>query len=428
MPEPYGGDDRSRAAPRSVEARAPESIGDRDRNADTYWMGEALRMAEASIGLASPNPRVGCVLVRRGVLVGRGAHHYDRKDHAEVVALREAGGHAREATAYVTLEPCAHTGRTPPCAEALVKAGVSRVVVATGDPNPLVAGRGLAILRDAGIATSVGTLAAPCQAINDGFARWIQAKLPFVTLKAGVSLDGRIAPPAVLRQPGSVNYLTGARSLLAVQKMRHGSDAVLTGIGTVLADNPLLTDRSGGPRRRALLRVVLDSELRLPLGSRVLQTAQNDLLIFTRQDTRQKSGQHLGQDSGQHDGASAPEHTHQERRLALEAVGARVHAVASLPGGGLDLRAVLHELAGSYGVLNLLAEGGSALNRALLDNDASLADKLCLFYAPMFLGDAGVPLIAGSLSQPVELQRSVLSESGSDFRLEAYLRDPWHEA
>ena len=428
MPEPYGGDDRRQAAFRSVEARALEAAGDRNRNADAYWMGEALRLAEASIGLASPNPRVGCVLVRAGALVGRGAHHYDRKDHAEVVALREAGGQAREATAYVTLEPCAHTGRTPPCAEALVKAGVSRVVVATGDPNPLVAGRGLAILRGAGIAVSVDTLAAPCRAINDGFARWIQAKLPFVTFKAGVSLDGRIAPPAALRQPGSVNYLTGARSLLAVQKLRHGSDAVLTGIGTVLADNPLLTDRSGGPRRRALLRVVLDSELRLPLGSRVLQTAQNDLLVFTRQDTRQDTQQNNGPGTRQQNGQSTAGHAHRERRLALEAAGARVHAVSSLPGGGLDLPAVLRVLAESYGVLNLLTEGGSALNRALLDSDAPLADKLCLFYAPMFLGDAGVPLIAGSLSQPIELQRSVLGESGSDFRLEAYLRDPWRES
>ncbi len=420
--EPHENDDRS--PPNHGDRRASALHGDRRKpDADSYWMSEALRLAEASVGLASPNPRVGCVLVRAGALVGRGAHHYDRKDHAEIAALREAGGQARDATAYVTLEPCAHTGRTPPCAEALVKAGVARVVVATGDPNPLVAGRGLAILREAGIAVSVGTLAVPCRAINDGFARWIQAKLPFVTLKAGVSLDGRIAPPSMTRQPGSVTYLTGARSLLAVQKMRHGSDAVLTGIGTVLADNPLLTDRSGGPRRRALLRVVLDSGLRLPQGSRVLQTAQNDVVVFTKEDTKLENGP----SAGQHDEPPTAGHLHAERRLALEAAGARVHTVPSLPGGGLDLRAVLQVLAGSYGVLNLLVEGGSALNRALLDSEIPLADKLCLFYAPMFLGDAGVPLIAGSLSQPVELQRSALSESGSDFRLEAYLRDPWHE-
>ena len=425
-------EDDDRSPPKHGVRHASPLHGDRWKpDADSYWMGEALRLAEASIGLASPNPRVGCVLVRAGSLVGRGAHHYNRKDHAEVVALREAGGQARDATAYVTLEPCAHTGRTPPCAEALVKAGVARVVVATGDPNPLVAGRGVTILREAGIAVSVGTLAAPCRAINDGFARWIQAKLPFVTLKAGVSLDGRIAPPSTLRQPGSVTYLTGARSLLAVQTMRHGSDAVLTGIGTVLADNPLLTDRSGGPRRRALLRVVLDSELRLPPGCRLLQTAQNDVLVFTRPDTKhdakQDTGHENGQFAGQHDEPAAPGHSHRQLRLALEAAGARVHTVAALPGGGLDLHAVLQLLAEGYGVLNLLVEGGAALNRALLDSEMPLADKLCLFYAPMFLGDAGVPLIAGALSQPIELRRSSLSESGSDFRLEAYLRDPWHE-
>ena len=271
MSEPYTANEHSHTAMND----------NRDRQEDARWLRHALQLAEASIGLASPNPRVGCVLVRYGVLVGRGAHHYDAKDHAEIVALREAGAKARGATAYVTLEPCSHTGRTPPCAAALIEAGIRRVVAATGDPNPLVNGHGLAMLREAGVSTTVGVLAEQARALNDGFARSIRCGLPFVTLKAGVSLDGRIAPSRAEKPPGSVAYLTGARSLLAVQRLRQASDAVLTGIGTVLEDNPLLTDRSGGERRRPLLRVVLDSQLRLPVESRLAQSAAGDLLVLT---------------------------------------------------------------------------------------------------------------------------------------------------
>ena len=401
MADPYEGSER----------REPGADGAGDRVEDARWMRQALQLAQASIGMASPNPRVGCVLVRHGVPVGRGAHHYDVKDHAEIVALKDAGAQARGATAYVTLEPCSHTGRTPPCAAALVEAGVGRVVIATGDPNPLVNGRGLAMLREAGIAITVGTLSESARALNDGFARWIRKKLPFVTLKAAVSLDGRIAPSSAEKPSGSVAYLTGARSLLAVHKMRHAADAVLTGIGTVLEDNPLLTDRSGGARRRALLRVVLDSQLRLPLASRLVQTSANDLLVCTATPA---------------DDIEA----HRARCLALEAAGVRILWVNRSAKGWLDLNAVLCLLGESYGVLNVLVEGGSRLNRALLegtDGSTPIADKLCLFYAPMFLGEAGVPLVAGKLSLPAEIHRSTLVDSGSDFRVDAYLRDPWRE-
>ncbi len=383
-----------------------------DGAGDLRWMRQALLLAEGSVGLASPNPRVGCVVVKHGMAVGRGAHLYDSKDHAEIVALREAGEQARGATAYVTLEPCAHTGRTGPCALALRQAGVARVVVATGDPNPLVNGQGIGLLREAGIAVTVGVLPEPARALNDGFARWIRRRIPFVTLKAGVSLDGRIAPSRSQKAAGSVAYLTGARSLLAVQKMRHASDAILTGIGTVLEDNPLLTDRSGGPRRRPLLRVVLDSQLRLPLASRLVGTAHGDLLVLTTH----------------HEDSAA----HRERRLALEAAGVQVCFLNTLPGGGLDLRAVMRLLGEQYGILNLLCEGGSRLSRALLEpvrdsGEDSIADKLCLFYAPMVLGETGVPLIAGDTPIQLELRRSATTDSGSDFRFEAYLRDPWRD-
>ena len=378
-----------------------------DRNPDIRWMRQALQLAESSIGLASPNPRVGCVLVRHGVAVGRGTHRYDAKDHAEIVALREAGAQAQGATAYVTLEPCSYTGRTGPCAEALLRAGVARVVVATGDPNPQVNGMGLNLLRKSGVPVTVGVLAEQARALNDGFARWIARKLPFVTLKAGLSLDGRIAPSRESKAPGSVAYLTGARSLLAVQKLRHASDAVLTGIGTVLEDNPLLTDRSGGARRRGLLRVVLDSDLRLPVSSRLVQTAQNDVLVCTA--------------------PSSGDSRREGRCAALETAGVQVCTVPTLPNGHLRISSVLQLLGKSYDVLNLLTEGGSQLNGSLLEgeDDGPLVDKLCLFYAPMFLGEAGVPLIAGALPSPVELRRFTTAESGSDFRFEAYLRDPW---
>lgn len=388
------------------------TVSERDAaaDADAHWMLAALELAEQSIGVASPNPRVGCVLVKDGAVVGRGSHHYGRRDHAEVVALRAAGTKAHGATAYVTLEPCSHTGRTPPCAQALIEARVSRVVAATGDPNPQVNGQGLALLREAGIAVTAGVQGERARVLNDGFARWVRKGLPFVTLKAGLSLDGRIAPPRPEKTMGSVAYLTGARSLMAVQRLRRGSDAVLTGIGTVLEDNPLLTDRSGGERRRPLLRVVLDSHLRLPLMSRLVQTAQQDVLVCTVEN--------------------ASDSAHRERWEALCMAGVEVCAVPAAASGRVDPGAVLRLLAEERGVLNVLAEGGSQLTRTLLEAEDGMlyVDKLCLFYAPMFLGERGVPMVGGGGPLPLEISHFTLSESGSDFRVEAYLRDPWRAA
>ncbi len=371
------------------------------RSVDEHWMRQALALATETIGLASPNPVVGCVLVRgEGAVVGRGAHVYDQLDHAEIVALKEAGAEARGAIAYVTLEPCSHTGRTGPCAEALVRAGVARVVVATEDPNPAVSGGGLVRLREAGVAVTVGVLAEQARQINDGFARHIRRGLPFVTLKAGLSLDGRIAPaPAERLGSAGTIYLTSPHSLVAVQRMRHGSDAVLTGIGTVLADDPLLTDRSGLLRRRALLRVILDPALRLPVASQLVSSAGGDVLVYTADA---KTG----------------------RAEALREAGVEVEQAPVVEGGSrLDLGAILRLLGERRGVVNLLAEGGSRLNRTLLGE--ALVDKLCLFYAPMFLGEQGVPLVAGAGSLHPEMALASLTRSGDDFCFEAYLRDPW---
>lgn len=388
-----------------------------DEKQDEHWMRQALDLAGATVGLAAPNPYVGCVLVRDGVVIGRGAHRYDQKLHAEAGALAEAkkraaGASAAEgATAYVTLEPCAHQGRTPPCANALVAAGVKRVVIATGDPNPLVNGKGIEILRSAGIAVTQGVLRDEARALNDGFARVMRTGLPFVTLKAGLSLDGRIAPPASIRQLGQVNYLTGARSLLAVQALRHAADAVLTGIGTVLADNALLTDRSGGQRRRPLLRVVLDSQLRLPLDSQLARTAiaepeRTPLLVCTP-------------------GPATKDPTVAERRSRLESAGISIATVARTEDGNIDIESVLRLLAERYQVLNVLTEAGATLNRALLAGPYPIADKLVLFYAPLFLGGDAVPMVSSGLPLAVEMHRASVTESGSDFRLDAYLRDPW---
>ncbi len=247
-------------------------------------MRRALELASETTSLTSPNPQVGCVIVRDEVVLGEGAHLYDRYDHAEIVALKQAAarGHSVQgATAYVTLEPCSHHGRTGPCADALVAAGIARAVVATTDPNPLVSGRGLEKLRAAGIEVTVGVLQQEARELNEGFAHFIRSRTPFVTLKAALSSDGKLAPQASHRIPNQPYWLTGFAARNQVQVLRHASDAVLTGIGTVLADDPQLTDRSGLSRRRPLLRIVLDTHLRISRSSQLVRTADHDLLILT---------------------------------------------------------------------------------------------------------------------------------------------------
>jgi diaminohydroxyphosphoribosylaminopyrimidine deaminase/5-amino-6-(5-phosphoribosylamino)uracil reductase len=368
-------------------------------------MERALELARGSVGMASPNPAVGCVLVRDGAVdessvVSEGAHFYDDLDHAEVVALRQAGEQARGATAYVTLEPCSHRGRTGPCADALMAAGVRRVVAATVDPNPMVSGEGLARLRAAGIEVRVGVLEAEARALNDGFAKFIRTGRPLVTLKAAVSADGMIAPAAADRHGRGTVWITGAEARAEVQRMRHEVDAVLTGIGTVLADDPLLTDRSGGARRRRLLRVVLDSRLRLPLDSRLVQGASGDLLVVCDM---------------------------QAENLRVEVLEAAGVDVVRVPGvrGRRDLGAVLDVL-GERKILSLLLECGSELNGAFLRD--GLVDRVVLFRAANDLGVEAVRFAAGVESveelewEMVRVERRVF---GGDVRVSGYLHDPW---
>lgn len=366
------------------------------------WIRRALELARRGVGLASPNPVVGAVLVSKDeALVGEGWHEYAQRDHAEIVALRQAGSHARGATAYVTLEPCSHTGRTGPCAKALIDAGVARVVVAAEDPNPQVAGGGIGMLRAAGIAVECGVLRTEAQRINEAFARWIQDRLPFVTLKVAMTLDGRIAPaPDPPRSaPKGPHWITSEVARAEVQRMRHAADALMTGIGTILADDPLLTDRSGLPRRRRLLRVILDSALRLPLTSKVVRTTEEDVLVCT-----------LSQD---------------EKRLQqLRECGVRIEQFVPAPDGKLPLDAVLQRL-GAETILSVMVESGTGLNTALLTG--GLVDRLECFVAPQILGDDARPAW-NAIAAPISLPNPNWSACGPDLRLSSLLRNPWPDA
>ncbi len=377
---------------------------------DERFMQRALQLAHETVGLASPNPNVGCVLVRafgkdgEPEVIGEGAHLYDNYDHAEIVALKQAtqrgGISTKGATAFVTLEPCSHHGRTGPCADALIAAGIARCVIATQDPNPRVSGQGISKLRAANIEVTLGTLQQPARDLNEAFAHFIQHQTPFVTLKAALSVDGKLAPPPAARFPNQPHWLTGPAALHEVQLLRHASDAILTGIGTVLADNPALTDRTDQPRRRPLLRVILDTRLRIPLSSQLVRSAQHDLLILC--------------------GTSAPH----QKISELESAGTQVEPIAG-HAGRLSLPAVLATLA-ERNILSLLLECGSHLNGSFLRQN--LVDKAVLFYAESELGDKAIPF-AQNFPSPYlfeqSLHRVTRATLGPDAVVTGYLHDPW---
>jgi len=369
------------------------------KSEDERFMRRAFALAQETAALASPNPQVGCVLVRDGAIIAEGAHRYAARDHAEIVALKQAGEAARGATAYVTLEPCAHHGRTGPCADALIARGIRRVVVATEDPNPLVSGEGLARLRAAGIEVTTGILAQPARELNDAFAHFIQHCTPFVTLKAALSADGYLAPPPAARASAQPHWLTGPESRAEVQRLRHASDAVLTGIGTVLADDPALTDRTGLPRRRPLVRVVLDAQLRTPPGSQLIATAMHDVLIFTS-------------------ASASAENMHRLRKA-----GAEVEIIEAQD-GRLNLQEVLKALA-ARDILSVLLEAGTHLNAAFLRED--LIGKVVLFRAPAELGPGSVPFAEDITPESIEqrLTRAARTHCGPDTCTTGYLHNPW---
>lgn len=363
---------------------------------DTDYLREALALAAKGIALATPNPMVGAVLVNDDRIVGRGFHTWDGMKHAEILALEAAGDAARGATLYINLEPCSHTGRTGPCVDALIAASIAKVVAVTEDPNPLVSGEGFRRLRASGVQVELAPdLREEAEKLNEPFFHFMRTKRPLVMLKSASTLDGKIAAPE-----DNTGWITSEKARAHVQQLRHGSDAIITGIGTALADDPALTDRSGLPRARPLLRVVLDSTLRLPLESKLVRSANDDVLV------------------------AATSAASSERREALESRGVEVRLFDG-PRGRVDIRDVISLLA-ERRCLSVMIEAGSKVNWAALESGA--VDKVYLYYAPKILGGLqSLPLAGGTgrmrRADAILLERTVLHTIPPDeFAVEAYVR------
>ncbi len=387
-----------------------------DQSSDEQFLRRALDLARQSIGLASPNPYVGAVIVdAHGSIVGTDAYIYDGMKHAEIRALEHAGDKARGGTLYINLEPHAHQGRTPACTDALIAAGIHRVVASMPDPNPKVSGRGFEKLRAAGIQVEVGGLEAEARRLNEAFARYTRKGVPLVTLKSAMTLDGKIAPPpsgpSNLR-PGTPagGWITGEAARGHVQQQRHQSDAILVGVGTVLADDPLLTDRSGNLRRRPLLRVILDSRLRLSLESRLVQSittsgaTKNDVLVFSSCGDEKKKAE-------------------------LEKHGIRVEQFPPGPDGRADIHAILRRL-GELEIISLMIEGGATVNGMAIA--AGVVDKIFFYYAPKLMPGSEAVAFTGSarfsqLDRVPQVKDLHLHRFGEDFAVEGYVRDPYED-
>lgn len=365
---------------------------------DTGWsetdhrlMQRALALAAQGIGQVSPGPLVGCVIAQDDEIVGEGFYVYEQLKHAETYALEQAGARANGATAYVSLEPHAHHGRTPPCTDALIEAGVSRVVTPTDDPNPKVSGKGFQHLRAAGIAVSVGLLERDAEKLNEKYFHFMRTGRPFVHLKLATSLDGKIAT-----RTGDSRWITGTESRARVQELRHEHDAILIGAGTASTDDPALTDRSGKKRRRPLVRVVLDEYLSIAPESRLATTAsETPVLVF--------AGNSL---------LSAA-------KFALAACGIEVFQDQT---SGRDLGAVLDQL-GKREIQSVLIEGGANVAGKFLD--AGLIDKVSFFLAPMIIGGREAPnAVAGEgaegLANVLELQDVEITTRGRDIEVTGY--------
>jgi diaminohydroxyphosphoribosylaminopyrimidine deaminase / 5-amino-6-(5-phosphoribosylamino)uracil reductase len=353
-----------------------------DPHTDEKFLRQALELARHGIGLTAPNPNVGAVIVDdRGEVVGSGFHTYDGVKHAEILALEQAGERARGATLYINFEPCSHQGRTGPCADALIAAS--------------------------------GFLADECQRLNEAFANYIRRRMPLVTLKTAMTLDGKIAPPpgesdnptALGAASASGGWITSEVARAHVQELRHQSDAILVGVGTIIADDPLLTDRSGLARRRPLLRVIVDTRLRLPLEPRLVQTAHDDVLVV----------------------CSLAE---EKRKQKLREHGIRIEQVpAATPDGRPNMESIVR-LLGELEITSLLIEGGAMINWAALHS--GIVDKVFLYYAPKILAGAGsVPFATASgftrMSDAAYVKSIRLHRFGEDFAVEGYLRDPYRD-
>jgi diaminohydroxyphosphoribosylaminopyrimidine deaminase/5-amino-6-(5-phosphoribosylamino)uracil reductase len=354
---------------------------------DTDHMRAALALARRNLGRTWPNPSVGCVIVKDASVVGRGWTQSGGRPHAETEALTRAGKAARGATAYVTLEPCSHHGKTPPCAEALIAAGVARVVAAIEDPDPRVSGRGIAALRQAGIATDLGTLADEAAELSAGFLLRVRAGRPLLTLKAATTLDGRIAV-----HTGESQWITGPQSRARAHLLRATHDAIMVGIGTAIADDPELTCRLPGLQARSPVRVIVDSRLRLPLTSRVVRSARGTPTWLV-----------------------ALEGTDPSRAAAFADCGVEMIEVPAAPGGELDIGAAFQAL-GARGLTRVLVEGGSQLSGSVLRAD--LVDRIVWFRAPLVMGGDGVSVAAAfgvdALAQAPRFTRRSVETCGDD--------------
>lgn len=360
------------------------------KNADLEFSRRALELARQGRGQVSPNPLVGCVIVSaEGEIVGEGTYIRNGIIHAEVIALKQAGDKARGGTAYVSLEPHSHYGRTPPCTDALINAGIKRVVSPIEDPNPLVSGRGFARLREAGIEVVTGILEKEAARVNEKFICWHKRKRPFIHLKMAVSLDGRISLDRSVS-----TALSGRDALAFVHLLRNESDAILVGANTVAVDNPRLTDRSGRPRSRPLVRIVLDSKLRTPPDSCVANSdAASPTIIYTS-DTAN----------------SLP-----------EAAGRYGAEIVPVTGGPRNLQAVINDLH-KREIQSVLVEGGSEVAAAFLE--AGLVDKVTFIYSPLLIGGAAPMAVGGkgigSLSEATRLDDIEIERLGNDFAVTGY--------
>jgi len=363
----------------------------KDHQIDIDLTRRALELAADGIGLVSPNPLVGCVITSKdGTIVGEGTYTRQGVIHAEAIALEQAGPLAAGGTAYVSLEPHDHHGKTPPCTEALIGSGIARVVCPIEDPNPLVSGRGFETLRNAGVEVVVGILSDEAARLNEKFICWHQKKRPFVHLKLAMSLDGRIS-----LSDSVSTALSGAEAITRVQDIRNEHDAILIGSNTAFVDDPSLTDRSGKPRQKPLARVVLDNRLRIPINSTLVTTArETPTIVFTRSNEREKIDQ--------------------LRRAGVNVIETRE--------GGRDLAGVLEHLR-QLEIQSVLVEGGTEIAGSFCD--ARLVDKVSFIAAPIIIGGRTAPNAIGgsgaeSLASVLRLRDLTVSHLGGDIEITGY--------
>ncbi|GAB6137426.1 bifunctional diaminohydroxyphosphoribosylaminopyrimidine deaminase/5-amino-6-(5-phosphoribosylamino)uracil reductase RibD [Halanaerobaculum tunisiense] len=355
------------------------------------YMQQAIELARRATGRTSPNPLVGAVIVKNGEIISQGYHHYAGGAHAEVNALQKAGPTAQGATMYVTLEPCTHHGKTPPCTEAIIASGIKRVVIAMKDPNPQVAGEGIKQLQEAGIAVEVGVLAEQARELNEVFIKYITTQQPFVLLKNAVTLDGKIAT-----KTGDSKWITGPESRQLVHNLRDQVDAILVGVGTVLADDPRLTTRLPDREGEDPIRIILDSKLETPCNANVInqESAANTIIATTSQAAR-------------------------EKKELLTQAGADIIEVGS---SEVDLNLLLDKL-GEQEITSLLVEGGSQVNTSFWE--AELVDKLYYFIAPKIIGGReAVSVVSGTgveqIKEGIKLTDKDVSLSGEDILVVGY--------